>query len=124
MACIRGDATAVAELLQMGADPNACDNAGWTPLHEACFHGNLKCVSELIKWGVTLEVSSKLSIQLRWSLVYRLVFMCCLYEEHKGVYMHGWMDGWMAEYYMWSTYTNLVLKFYGIIYESNKTLSD
>ena len=26
------------------------DNAGWTPLHEACNHGNIQCVQELLKF--------------------------------------------------------------------------
>lgn len=26
------------------------DNAGWTPLHEACNHGSIHCVQELLKF--------------------------------------------------------------------------
>ena len=44
--------------LEMGVDPNTCDHAGWTSLHEACFYGHTQCVKELMKQGVTLEVKT------------------------------------------------------------------
>ena len=37
------------QLLAAGADANITDHAGWTPLHEACNHGNVECVRELLK---------------------------------------------------------------------------
>ena len=45
------------ELILAGADPNLRDNAGWTPLHEACNHGNFDCVKELIKSKGKYELS-------------------------------------------------------------------
>lgn len=48
IACIKNNASKVKELLALGADPNSKDNAGWTPLHEACNFGHLKCVEELL----------------------------------------------------------------------------
>ncbi|XP_040277481.1 SMC5-SMC6 complex localization factor protein 1 [Bufo bufo] len=32
-----------------GIDINAKDNAGWTPLHEACNHGSTECVREILQ---------------------------------------------------------------------------
>ncbi|XP_040269147.1 SMC5-SMC6 complex localization factor protein 1-like [Bufo bufo] len=32
-----------------GMDINAKDNAGWTPLHEACNHGSTECVREILQ---------------------------------------------------------------------------
>ncbi|KAG9488000.1 hypothetical protein GDO78_007679, partial [Eleutherodactylus coqui] len=32
-----------------GFDINAKDNAGWTPLHEACNHGSTECVREILQ---------------------------------------------------------------------------
>lgn len=39
----------VKQLLAAGVDANCTDHAGWTPLHEACNHGNMECVRELLK---------------------------------------------------------------------------
>lgn len=49
VACIKNNPEKVKELLSLGADPNSKDNAGWTPLHEACNYGFFGCVEELLK---------------------------------------------------------------------------
>ena len=36
--------------IHVGVDVNMKDNAGWTPLHEACNHGSVQCVQELLKF--------------------------------------------------------------------------
>ena len=55
-AAIRGSARLVRQLLQMGADPNAQDNAEWSPLHEACNRGNLTVVKVLHEFGADLNL--------------------------------------------------------------------
>lgn len=34
----------------LGVDVNTCDNAGWSPLHEACNLGHLEIVRELLNF--------------------------------------------------------------------------
>ena len=55
-AAIRGSSRLVKQLLQMGADPNAQDNAEWSPLHEACNRGNLGVVKVLKEFGADLNL--------------------------------------------------------------------
>ncbi|XP_078260604.1 BRCA1-associated RING domain protein 1 isoform X2 [Rhinoraja longicauda] len=55
IASIKGDVTAVEQLLENGANPNIKDNAGWTPLHEACNHGHVKVAQLLLQFGVLVN---------------------------------------------------------------------
>ncbi|KAK6315297.1 hypothetical protein J4Q44_G00148260 [Coregonus suidteri] len=54
LAAIKGDVKTVKELLDQGADPNLKDNAGWTPLHEACNLGHQGVVEVLVERGGVL----------------------------------------------------------------------
>lgn len=56
IASIKGSSRLVKQLLQMGADPNAQDNAEWSPLHEACNRGNLGVVKVLIEGGANINL--------------------------------------------------------------------
>ncbi|XP_060080452.1 SMC5-SMC6 complex localization factor protein 1-like [Ylistrum balloti] len=58
-ACIRNDVFSLRKLLKIpGIDINAKDNAGWTPLHEACNHGHIQCVKELLNFVPSKTVGS------------------------------------------------------------------
>ncbi|GFS20367.1 ankyrin repeat domain-containing protein 32 [Elysia marginata] len=50
-ACIKNNAELLEELLlHPDVDVNVRDAIGWTPLHEACNHGSLKCVELLLQF--------------------------------------------------------------------------
>ncbi|XP_058387876.1 SMC5-SMC6 complex localization factor protein 1 [Diceros bicornis minor] len=49
-ACINNQVEKLIRLLSLpGIDINVKDNAGWTPLHEACNYGNTVCVQEILQ---------------------------------------------------------------------------
>lgn len=56
IACIKGDGDKVKMLLSDGANPNSKDNAGWTPLHEACSHGFVSIAEMLLQHGSIVDV--------------------------------------------------------------------
>ncbi|KAK7508594.1 hypothetical protein BaRGS_00000160 [Batillaria attramentaria] len=56
VAAIKGDVTAVRELLAKGDNPNVRDNAGWTPLHEAVNHGNSRVTELLLQHGAMVNM--------------------------------------------------------------------
>ncbi|PHZ12613.1 ankyrin, partial [Rhizopus microsporus ATCC 52813] len=45
----------VQTLLDLGADPNEKDYAGWTPLHEAALRGQIDVIKLLIKHGADVN---------------------------------------------------------------------
>jgi ankyrin repeat protein len=51
LAALKGDTGLVTELLEAGADPDACDGQGRTPLIEAAFGGHADTVSALLEAG-------------------------------------------------------------------------
>lgn len=44
--------------IYQGINPNAKDNAGWTPLHEACSRGKVDVVKVLAKYGADVNAFS------------------------------------------------------------------
>lgn len=54
LACTDGKASLVKNLLAKGADVNAVDNQGWTPLHAACSCNRLDCAEILLDHKDTL----------------------------------------------------------------------
>merc|ERR1719167_1701123 len=55
-AAIKGSRRLVKTLLQLGADPNAQDNAEWSPPHEACNRGNYSVVKLLLEFGADINL--------------------------------------------------------------------
>ena len=51
LAALKGNTGLVIELLQAGADPDACDGQGRTPLIEAAFGGHVDTLSALLGAG-------------------------------------------------------------------------
>ncbi|XP_057417370.1 ADP-ribosylation factor GTPase-activating protein AGD1-like isoform X2 [Lotus japonicus] len=59
MACLNSDVGMVELLLQHGADINACDSRGRTPLHYCIIRGNTKAAKALIIRGANSRVADK-----------------------------------------------------------------
>jgi ankyrin repeat protein len=58
-AIIRGDAAVVREALDSGADPNAADKHGWTPLHWASITGRIGLVNAMLDAGADVHRETK-----------------------------------------------------------------
>jgi hypothetical protein len=54
-----GNTEKIKELLERGADPNAKDDVGWTPLHHAAYRGHTHIVELLIKKGADSSIKNK-----------------------------------------------------------------
>jgi hypothetical protein len=52
---MRDDVNTVKELLEKGADPNARNGAGMTPLHTAAIHGHVNIAKLLIEYGADVN---------------------------------------------------------------------
>lgn len=57
-AVLRDDAAAVSALLRLGADPDAADPDGTTPLYQASVHGAVDLVRLLLRAGATPDAES------------------------------------------------------------------
>lgn len=56
---LEDDISCICELLEHGADPNAENKAGMTPLQEACRMGNNKMVDLLLRYGANINKMSQ-----------------------------------------------------------------
>ena len=55
MACIKGNLSAVQQLLAEGHPANERDHMNWLPLHEACNYGHAAIVRALIEHGAKIN---------------------------------------------------------------------
>lgn len=54
--------------IQQGSDSNAKDNAGWTPLHEACSRGHSDVVRVLVKYNADVNACSNDGIRYYYTV--------------------------------------------------------
>lgn len=52
---LQDDTSCISELLERGAEVNAVNNAGMTPLHEVCSMGNTELVELLLRYGANIN---------------------------------------------------------------------
>jgi ankyrin repeat protein len=48
----------IRRLLSVGADVNATNTDGWTPLHKACMKGHVQVFKELVEYGADIEAKN------------------------------------------------------------------
>jgi ankyrin repeat protein len=78
----------ISRLLSVGADVNAKDNDGNTPLHEACWKGHVQVFQALLDHGADIEAKtrSKSSTPLHWaSLRGHLAFVKALLSRGADI---------------------------------------
>jgi ankyrin repeat protein len=66
----------VSRLLSVGADVNAKDHCGYTPLHKACSKGRLQAVIELLEYGADIDATNNAA----WTALH-----CACYNGHVAV---------------------------------------
>ncbi|KAK6632983.1 hypothetical protein RUM43_012726 [Polyplax serrata] len=56
LACKKKDFKWMKDLIAAGANPNAKDNAGWSPLHDSVFSGNVAVIEFLLENGANVNL--------------------------------------------------------------------
>jgi ankyrin repeat protein len=69
-AVVRGDVDGLRELLAGGADPDAVDEAGWTPLHFAAQAQDSLATEVLLSVGVSVDVPDRHGNTALWRAVF------------------------------------------------------
>lgn len=76
---IDGKADMVKFLVEHGADINAQDNEGWTPLHAAACCGNLAIVKYLCQKGADLSIVNRFLMLFNLFFIYLEISMNYMY---------------------------------------------
>ncbi|XP_066471065.1 SMC5-SMC6 complex localization factor protein 1 isoform X2 [Tiliqua scincoides] len=87
IACKKNNVKRLIHLLSIpGIDINVKDNAGWTPLHEACNHGSTVCVREILQHCPEVDLFSQVNgvTPLHDALSNRHVEIAKLLLQHGG----------------------------------------
>ena len=80
-------------LLEFGADLNARDVEGWTPLHAAAATGNLHMINLLLDEGASLtaiNLDDKMPVDVSADADIRYIL------QQKMLEAGGWVGGWVG----------------------------